>query len=97
MSKAVKLIEAAEKYERGRANGSTQYMKNPFRKPWGLQTDGDLWEQAWLAVLKRGPGNQKVRKVKGHATAEDVEKGIATQEERVDNDKSDTNADKGVE
>ena len=47
---------------------------NPFGKAWGLQVDGDLWEVAWNAVLTRGIGNQYLRKVKGHATDEDVEK-----------------------
>ena len=63
----------------------------------GLQKDGDLWEQAWKAVLKRGPGNQDLRKVKGHATNQDVEKGKATKEDRHGNDKSDKIADEGVE
>ena len=63
----------------------------------GLQVDGDLWEQAWKAVLKRGAGNQTLRKVKGHATELDVAEGRATQEDRDGNDKSDKLADKGVE
>ena len=40
----------------------------------GLQVDGDLREQAWIAVKKRGTGNQSLRKVKGRATETDVEK-----------------------
>ena len=63
----------------------------------GLQADGDLWEQAWIAVKKRGTGNQSFRKVKGHATDKDVEKGISTIKDREGNDKSDKLADKGVE
>ena len=51
---------------------------NPCGKRWGLQIDGDLWEQAWKALTRRGSGNQKLRKVKGHATATDVELGRAT-------------------
>ena len=68
LSKAMKLIEAAEKVIREKIAGNEKKRGNPFGKAWGLQTDGDLWEQAWLAVLKRGAGNQTLRKVKGHAT-----------------------------
>ena len=63
----------------------------------GLQADGDLWEQAWIAVNKRGVGNQFLRKIKGHATEKDVRYGIATSEDREGNDKSDKLFDKGVE
>ena len=63
----------------------------------GLQVDGDLWEQAWNAVLIRGIGNQYLRKVKGHATEEDVSSGIAPSEDRECNDNSDKLADNGVE
>ena len=48
----------------------------------GVQTDGDLWEQAWLAILKRGAANQTLRKVKGHATQEDIEAGRSTPEDK---------------
>ena len=68
----------------------------PLGKAWGLQTDGDLWEQAWKAILKRGSQNQKLRKVKGHATRADIEAGLATQEDREGNDKADKEADEGV-
>ena len=46
---------------------------------------------------KRGSGNHTLRKVKGHATAEDVEKRISTSKDRVGNDTSDKLAEKGVE
>ena len=49
------------------------------------------------AVLKRGIGNQTLRKAKGHATEDDVKKGITTMEDREGNDTSDKLADKGVE
>jgi len=97
MGKAIKLIEAAKAYENRRCTHSPRNEKNPIGKPWGLQADGDLWEQAWLAILRRGAANQKLRKVKGHATSEDVEAGRSTAEDRIGNDKSDTNADKGVQ
>ena len=53
MGKALKLIEAAKDYEDVKAQGKPYRKKNPFGKTCGLQTDGDLWEQAWIAVLKR--------------------------------------------
>ena len=56
-----------------------------------------MWEQAWKAVKKRGTGNQSLRKVKGHATEKDAEKGISTSKEREGNDTSDKLADRGVE
>ena len=49
----------------------------------GLQKDGGLWEQAWKAVLKRGAASQDLRKVKGHATDEDVEAGISTAADKI--------------
>ena len=63
----------------------------------GLQVDGDLREQAWISVKRRGTENQSLRKVKGHATEKDVKEGISTSEDREGNDKSDKLADKGVE
>ena len=68
-------------------------LRNPFRKAWGLQTDGDLWEQAWLAVLKRGANNQDLRQIKGHATDKHIQEGKATREDKIGNDKSDELAD----
>ena len=59
--------------------------------------DGDLWEQAWLAALERGTGNQPLSKVKGHAAEKDIEKGISNPEDKEGNDVSDKLADKGVE
>ena len=72
-------------------------LPSPFGKPWAVQTDGDLWEQAWIAVSTRGAANQKLRKVKGHATQDDVNAGKATQADKHGNDRSDENADKGVQ
>lgn len=68
---------------------------NPFRRAWGLQTNGDLWEQAWGAVTTRGDGNQELRKVKGHATQEDIEQVRSTPEDKRGNDASDELADEG--
>jgi len=97
LSKANKLIAAAEREQKEKEEGKEIKRGNPFGKRWGLQVDGDLWEQAWKALKRRGSGSQKLRKVKGHATATDVELGKATAEDKVGNDTSDKLADKGVE
>ena len=54
-------------------------------------------EHVWKAVLKKGAANQDLRKVKGHATNEDVEAGISTAVDKIGNDKSDANVGEGVE
>ena len=97
LSKAKTLLTAAvsrqEKEERGeKVNGE----QSPFKKPWGLQRDGDLWGQAWKAIISRGAKNQDLRKVKGHATADDIKEGRSTEADKEANDRSDENADRGV-
>lgn len=63
----------------------------------GLQHDGDLWQLAWNAIHTRGRDNQDLRKVKGHATQEDVGNGISNHEYKSGNDISDELADDGVD
>ena len=63
----------------------------------GLQTDGDLWKALWEATLIRGPAAHCITKVKGHATKDDVAKGIATPKDKCGNDEADNCATKGVE
>ena len=74
-------------------------MKRPSQTytPGTTLVDGDLWEQAWKAVLRRGSGNPFVRKVKGHALEKDVENGVSNREDKKGNDYSDELADRGVE
>ena len=64
MSKALKLIAAVEKLMEEKKKGIVKLRRNPFGKAWGVQVDGDLREQAWLAVMKRGTWKQSLRKVK---------------------------------
>ena len=71
-------------------------MPNTFGKPWGLQADGDLWQQAWLAVLARGPGKQALTKVKGHATQAQVEEGAVREADKVGNDWGDSYVERGA-
>ena len=46
-NKALRLIKAAEEKIVEDSMGASIKRGNPFKKPWGLQVDGDLWEQAW--------------------------------------------------
>ena len=97
VGKATKIIEVAIKHESNVREGKRTPDKNPLGKAWGLQTDGDLWQQAWEAVVKRGACNQTIRWVKGHATDEDVKAGRTTQKDKHGNQKNDDYANKGVE
>ena len=97
MDKALYLIQQAKVIEDKRSRGEKLNSACPYKKAWGLQVDGDLWEIAWKAILQRGSLNQKIRKLKGHATEEDVKEGRSTKKDQEGNDKADRNADKGVE
>ena len=97
LDKAIYLLKQAETVEEKQRKGEKVNASNPFKKAWGLQKDGDMWEIAWKAILRRGARNQQIRKVKGHATNDDVEKGKSTREDQYGNDKADKNADVGVE
>lgn len=70
--------------------------KNPCGRPWGLQKDGDLWEQFWAATLLRGPRTLKLTKVKGHTTLKDLVEGKITEEMREGNNCADKAADAGT-
>ena len=97
MDKALKLIDAAKVHELQQIDSPYgNRPSRPFKKTWKLQTDGDLWEQAWKAVLIRAAANLTVRKVKGHAASEDVAQGRATAYDKTGNDKVDKLADEGV-
>ena len=63
---------------------------------WKLQTDGDLWEHFYKAVVAKGPAAVCISKVKGHATSEQVVAGVVTEQDNRGNDLADAAADKGV-
>ena len=88
LCKAHKLQSAAATWLEIVANNWLP-KRNPFGKPWGLQTDGDLWQLMWEATLVRGPDAHCITKVKGHATIEDVESGVATMRDKLGNDEAD--------
>ena len=96
MTKATKLQTAAISWVDSVLN-NWRPKKNPFGRPWGLQTDGDLWQTLWEATLIRGPSAHCLTKVKGHATTEDVAEGVATLKDKNGNDEADDCATKGVE
>ena len=72
LGEALRLLQKAKETEQKEEEGKKVDKQNPYTKPWGLQKDGDLWEVAWLAILRRGARNQTIRKVKGHATSLDI-------------------------
>ena len=90
-------MKAAERMAEKERLGLKVDWANPFKKPWGTQKDGDLWQQAWRAIIRKGVSNQRLRKVKGHATQCDIDKGISTAKNKEGNDKSDKNVDDGVD
>ena len=56
---------------------------------WGTRRDGDLWQAIEGLLAARGCDGVRVSKVKGHATAGDVEAGRATARDRAGNDQAD--------
>ena len=97
MGKALTLLaKAAEIEDKDSRQERVANRRNPFKRSWSMQKDGDLWEIAWQAIVRRGARNQKIRKVKGHATQQDIDNGSCTRGDQEGNDRSDENADKGV-
>ena len=62
LSKAKQLLNKAAQREEARSKGKPVKPGCPFKKPWRLQTDGDLWEVAWEAIQTRGISNQDCRR-----------------------------------
>ena len=95
LTKAFQMLKVAK--ERTTTSSMTpNAMRNPFGKEWGLQRDGDLWKVAWQAIGLRGYDGQDPRKVKGHATSQDIEEGRSNPKDKAGNDYADTLADDGV-
>jgi hypothetical protein len=65
------------------------------KRPFELQTDGDIWSTFWETVHQKGPSSIKISKVKGHATDEEVREGKVKAEDKVGNDAADKAADVG--
>ena len=62
IAKAKKLLQVASNIEDLQARNISVPSTNPLGRRWSLQPDGDLWELAWTAILKRGTKNQKESK-----------------------------------
>ena len=71
-------------------------MRNPYKRAWNLQHDGDRWEIFWQAALSRGPSSIKLTKIKAHATDEHVENWTTTQTRKDGNDRADMLGEKGA-
>lgn len=95
IDKAMRLKEAATKLNDD-PQAAWWPLRNPMGKPWGLQADGDLWKLMWEALLTRGPHAVTWVKVKGHAKAEHIKAGIATQAGKEGNDWADYYATRGI-
>ena len=59
------------------------------RKPWGLQSDGDIWCEIDRASRRKGTGAVALTKLKGHATETDVAEGRTTEAHRAGNSRAD--------
>lgn len=95
LSKALMILKAAETWTND-TSPAWRSRRSPFRKPWGLQADGVLWEQAWEGVLQRGHAAQTLSKVKGHATTQQVDEGLGRACDKEGNDWADEFANKGA-
>ena len=96
LSKAKQLLHFAKQRQHNIDEGKNATSKCPYKRNWGLQYDGDLWEIGWNAILSRGAASQDIRKVKGHATDEMVQTGQATAEDKRGNSNADEVADYGA-
>ena len=65
-------------------------------RPFGITKDGDLWEHFYTAALNKGFNSICIGWTKGHATEDDVQKGITTQLKRERNGHADHQADYGI-
>ena len=95
INKAELLIGAAAEREE-HAERRRWPLPRQLKKPWSLQTDGDLWGQVWEAVVARGAKSQALGKVKAHASEEDVVQGKVRRQDKLGNDWADDLAERGA-
>ena len=77
---AERIAEEAEK--------QCTYLLKPLKKPFGVQSDGDLWSEFWSILQCRGARSIKVSRVKGHAKEEHIERGEANRVDKEGNDEA---------
>ena len=78
-------------------NDILQGTTGTWRRPWGMQPDGDMWAILDDIVSARGKHATRGTKVKGHATDEDVRKGLATHSDKQGNDSADKMVHRGYD
>ena len=66
------------------------------KRPWLIQTNGDLWELLEKMIKAKGKKAFKATKVKGHATDKQVEQGKHKKEHKEGNDEADRLATQGI-
>ena len=95
VNKTTDLIETAGRWNRCY---STDYWPGsvPYKRPWELQSDGDLWRLVWQAILQRGTDTVQATRFKGHASDEHVHQGIIPEQDRKGNEEADSPADLGA-
>ncbi len=71
--------------------------KKKPKRPWGSQTDGDLWEHFYKSVAAKNPVTVAISKVKGHATHNDVLECKVEERDWIGNSKADELANEGVQ
>lgn len=87
-----KLTMLINVVDRGGSEAPTKYCRSRserkiFRRPFEMQSDGDLWKIACAT---------RISKVKGHATWKEVEQGLVQKEDEQGNDQADEMATKGI-
>ena len=73
------------------------HKHKPFKKPWGVVSDGDLWEFFVKAVKQKGTKSIRISWVKGHATEANIKQGTSDPIKKYGNDTADTTANEGAE
>ena len=68
---------------------STLHRKMPWKSPWGLSKDGDLWQHFHGMVQPKSPDAVKLTKVKGHVTRHMVADGLVDACDQEGNDEAD--------
>ena len=71
------------------------HRESPWKRPWQLMKDGDLWRSFYQTVASKTPTAVRLTKVKGHATKDMVAEGKVPAAEKEGNDEADGAADKG--
>ena len=69
----------------------------PFKAPWPMHNDGDLWVRVWHLIGARGAQAQVFQWVRGHVTDAMIKSGRFSRANKHGNDMSDQSATHGIE